>query len=298
MPEPKSRHLDPKALKRLGNLNLLARTVVEGFISGLHKSPFKGFSVEFAEYRQYVPGDDLKHFDWKVYARNDRRYIKQYQEETNLKAFIAVDASGSMGYGSQGVTKFEYACFLAASLCHLLVRQKDATGLVVFSDRITHFLPPRSTHAALLNMLSVLDSVKTGRPTSAAGALHEIAERLKRRALVVVLSDLLEDRQGVLKALRHLRHNRHEAIVFQVLDPAETDFPFKSLADFRDMETGEKVQVHPMMFRETYTAEMRKLVDAYRKACAENRMDFQVARTDTPFDTFLAKYLTKRARLC
>ncbi len=297
MPEFKSRYLEPKALRRIGGLNLLARSVVEGFISGLHKSPFKGFSVEFAEYRQYVPGDDLKHFDWKVFGRNDRKYIRQYQEETNLKAYIAVDSSGSMGFGSAGTTKFEYACYLAASLCYLLVRQKDSTGLAVFDERITRLVQPGSTRAALLNMLSALDSVRTGRPTSAASALHEIADRVRRRALIIVLSDLLEDQAGVLKAIRHLRHNRHEVIVFQVLDPAEIEFPFRSLADFRDLETGEKIQVHPAAFRQAYLAEVGKMIETYRKACSESRVDYQIARTDAPFDAFLAKYLSKRARL-
>jgi uncharacterized protein (DUF58 family) len=292
-----SRFLDPKALKRLNNLNLLARTVVEGFISGLHRSPFKGFSVEFAEYRQYVPGDDLKHFDWKVYARNDRRYIRQYQEETNLKAYIAIDASGSMDYGSDGMTKFDYACSLAACLCHLLVRQKDAAGLVAFSDEVTHFLPPRATRGALLNMVGVLDRLKPGRPTRVGKALHEIAERIKRRALVVVLSDLLEDPAEILNALKHLRHQRHEVLLFQILDPVELDFPFRQLADFRDLETGEKIQVHPGMFREAYLKEVEAMQETFRRACSESRIDYQVARTDVPFDVFLARYLSKRARL-
>jgi uncharacterized protein (DUF58 family) len=294
----KSRFLDPKALARISNLPLMARGVVEGFISGLHRSPFRGFSVEFAEYREYCPGDDLRHFDWRVFARNDRRVIKQYQEETNLKAYLLVDASKSMAYGSPGMpTKFEYAGRLAACLAHLLVRQKDAVGLGVFDQTLRRFLPPRATRVGMLNLLEALEGVEPSGPTRAGEALHRIAERIRRKSLLVVLSDLLDDPVSVRKGLRHLRHDKHEVLVFHILDPAEVDFPFQRHSGFRDMETGEEVEVHPAFTREEYRRSFKAFLDGHRKACSESRIDYQLARTDVPFDLFLARYLSKRARL-
>ena len=294
----KSRFLDPKALARISNLPLMARGVVEGFISGLHRSPFRGFSVEFAEYREYCPGDDLRHFDWRVFARNDRRVIKQYQEETNLKAYLLVDASRSMAYGSPGVLpKYEYAGRLAACLAHLLVRQKDAVGLAVFDEEIRAFLPPRSTRVGMMNLLEALERTEPSGPTRAGAALHRVAERIKRKSLLVLLSDLFDDPAEVRKGLQHLRHERHEVLVLHLLDPAELDFPFQRHAGFRDMETGEEVEVHPALYRDEYRRSLKDFVAGHRKACSESRIDYQLVRTDTPFDVFLARYLSKRARL-
>lgn len=291
------RFLKPEALSRLRNLKLIARTVVEGFISGLHKSPFQGFSVEFAEYREYSPGDDLKHFDWRAYARTERHYIKLYQEETNLKATILLDCSASMGYRSDGLSKFEYSCYLAASLAYLLVRQKDAVGLVLFDEKVRLRMPPRASFGHLQNLLIELERAKPSNRTGIAAALHAIAENTKRRGLMIILSDLFEEPDEVMRGIRHLRHDRHEVIVFHILDATETDFPFSGNITFEDMETQERITLPAHLFQNEYKERLDEFLTIYRKRCAEDYVDYIPTRTDRPFDRLLAHYLSRRARL-
>jgi len=293
-PEPL---LSPQALARLSGLSLVARTIVEGYLSGLHRSPYHGFSVEFSEYREYVPGDDLRHFDWKAYGKSDRRYIRKYHSETNLVCRLVVDRSASMGYTTTGVTKLRYALCLAAALAHLLQRQGDAVGLTVFSDRIETELPARSSSRHLRDLYRVLDEVEPAGTTSIASALHEVAATKKRRGLVVLLSDLFDDPDEVAKGLRHFRFRGHEVMVFNLLDPAEIDFPFETLSDFRDLETGERLQVHPHAYRDGYRREVSAFVDGLRRQCSEMRADYQLVRTDRPFDDYLASYLHRREHL-
>jgi uncharacterized protein (DUF58 family) len=295
--QPGRRYLEPSALARLANMNLVARAVVEGFISGLHRSPFHGFSVEFSEYREYVPGDDLKHFDWKAYARSDRHYIKQYQEETNLRAYVLLDASNSMKYSSEGLTKFQYGCYLAASLAYLLVRQQDSVGLAIFDEAMRTFLSPRNGFQHMRNLVGMLEQAKPGGRTRVSATFHHLAETIKKRGLVIVISDLLDDAEAVKKGLRHFRHKHHEVIVFHLFDPAELRFPFRGLSDFRDMETGERLQIDPAYYRKEYLEKLRGLINRYRRDCSESRIDYVVAETSRPFDLLLAQYLTKRARL-
>jgi len=294
---PGRRYLDPKALSRLANIKLIARTVVEGFISGLHQSPYHGFSVEFSEYREYVPGDDLKHFDWRVLARCDKHYIKQYQEETNLRATILVDCSRSMAYSSNGISKFTYGCYLAASLAYLMVRQQDSVGMVIFDDKIRHRIPPKSSPSHLRDMLVVLENTEPSSRTGIAGTLHAMAEAVKKRGLVIIISDLLEDQAEVLRGIKHFRHNRHEVIIFHVLDEAELSFPFSGLTTFRDMETGEKLMMEPQFFRDEYSKQLDAFIRQYRRECTEGFVDYLLADTSRPFDLLLARYLAKRARL-
>jgi uncharacterized protein (DUF58 family) len=291
------RYIDPEALKKLANISLVARAIVEGFISGLHKSPFHGFSVEFAEYREYTRGDDLKHFDWKAFARSDRHYIKLYQEETNLRAYILLDASGSMAYTSGGLSKYEYGCYLAASLTYLMIRQQDSVGLAVFDERLKSYLEPHGNPRHLMNICAVLEKTKPGAETSIAGVFHSLAETIKRRGLIVIISDLLDDQQKVLNAIHHFRHNMHEVILFHLLDPAELEFPFKGLSNFRDLETGERLQVLPQVYREHYLRELESFIGRYRKECAERRVDYIVVDTSKPFDVVLMEYLARRAKM-
>jgi len=293
----RSRYYDPARLARLGNLQLIARTVVEGTISGLHHSPFKGFSAEFAEYREYLPGDDLKHFDWKVYARSDRKYVREYEEETNMTCTLLLDASGSMAYRSDGVSKFAYACCLSAALAYLMIRQRDRVGLVVFDQAVRLRIPPRSSPAHMTYLLNRLEGVRPEGRTGVARVLHPIAESLKRRGLVIVLSDLVDDQDAVINALQHFRHDRHEVIVFNLFDPAEIEFPFSGLIDFRDLETREKRQVRAEVIAEEYRSRFQRFVERYRRDCDRSRIDYQLVNTRTPFELMLAAYLRRRAKV-
>jgi uncharacterized protein (DUF58 family) len=293
----RSRYYDPEKLATVRNLQLLARTVVEGYISGLHRSPFKGFSSEFAEYREYLPGEDLKHFDWKVFARSDKRYIRQYEEETNLTCTILLDASGSMDYGSsEHLTKFDYAAALSAALTYLMIQQRDSVGLVVFDNQVRRRIPPRHGAGHMRNVLETLERTEAGGRTGIAPALHGIAETSKRRGLVVVLSDLVDDQAEVMNALAHFRHNRNEVIVFNVFDRAEADLPFHGLVEFEDMETRERMQVRAEVVREEYQKQFDAFVDGYRRQCAATRCDYEPVTTDTPYELMLHAYLARRMR--
>ena len=293
---PQSKYYDPTRIARLGNLGLIARTVVEGYISGLHHSPFKGFSAEFAEYRQYLPGDDLKHFDWKVYARTERRYVREYEEETNMTCTILLDASRSMGYRSNGMSKLDYGCYIGGALAYLMVHQRDQVGLVVLDEAIRERIPPRGSPAHMKYILDRLEQTQPGGQTSMAPALHAVAESLKRRGLVVVISDLIDDQKAVMKVFQHFRHDRHELIVFNLFDRAEIDFPFTGLIEFRDMETGQKLQLRPEVIRDEYRRKFDEFVETYRRDASKAAIDYQLVGTDTPFELMLSAYLGKRQK--
>ncbi len=291
------RYLDPEVLSKLRSMDLRARLVVEGFIAGMHKSPYHGFSVEFAEHRQYMPGDEIKHVDWKVYGKTDRYYVKQFEEETNLKAYLLLDTSASMGFGSGKVTKLEYASYLAAALTFLMLRQRDAVGLVTFNDKIRRNLPPRSITSYLHLILKELDRVRPGEKTDVADTLHNIAERVKRRGLVVLFSDLLDEPARVISGLKHFRHRKHEVIVFHIMDPMELRFDFTSDAVFRDVETGEQIATQPVHIRNEYRRQVRAFIDTYRRSCREDRIDYVLLNTRENFDRALFQYLIKRRRV-
>jgi uncharacterized protein (DUF58 family) len=279
-------------------MELRARLVVEGFITGLHKSPYHGFSVEFAEHRQYMPGDDVKHMDWKIYGRTDRYYIKQYEEETNLKAYILLDTSKSMEYSSGGdVTKLQFASYLAASLSYMMIKQQDAVGLALFDEQVNSYLPPHATSGYLREILVALESARPGNRTGAAKSLHQIADRIKRRGLVIVISDLLDDPATVITALKHFRHKKNEVLVMHVLDPMERDFAFGAPSLFQDLETGEKMTTQPLLIQRAYREAMAAFLQRYRKECMENRIDYVLLDTATPFDVALTRYLSKREKM-
>ena len=291
------RFIKPEALARVKNLRIMARAVVEGFITGLHKSPYKGFSVEFAEHREYVAGDNIRYLDWKVLARTNKYFIKQFEEETNLSAHIILDASASMGYGVGELTKLEYASYMAATLAYMMVRQQDSVGLVVFDDKIRVRIGARSTPAHLNLVLRQLEQTQAGQTTDLARTFHDLAGSLKKRGLIIVISDLFDDPREVERALRHFRHKRHEVLVFHVFDKAELEFPFDRLTDFVDMETNERLQVDPRIVRKQYQQDIQEFIDGYRKSCSEGNIDYQVTDTSVPFDLVLTRYLAKRSRL-
>ncbi|MFC1557026.1 DUF58 domain-containing protein [candidate division KSB1 bacterium] len=289
--------LKPSTLSRLSNLELRARLVVEGFITGLHKSPYHGFSVEFAEHRQYMPGDEVKHIDYKVLAKTDRYYVKQYEEETNLKSYILVDVSGSMQYGSGVVTKLEYASYLAAALTYLMLKQRDAVGMALFSDKILKYIPPRSVQNYLIHILRELERVEPGGMTDVSPAFHSLAERIKRRGLVIIISDLLDDPEKIVSGLKHFRHKNHEVLLFQVLDPMELSFAFGKEAIFEDLESGEEINTQPWHINREYKRQVLEMLDYYRRTCGENKIDYVLMNTDTDLDAALSEYLIKRKRL-
>ncbi len=291
------RFLDPVVVSKLATMELRARLVVEGFVTGLHRSPYKGFSVEFAEHRQYMPGDPLKHIDWKVYGKTDRFYIKEYEEETNLRGYVLLDSSASMAYSSGGVSKLEYSRYLAAALTYLMLKQQDSVGLLVFDASVREFIPPRSNPRQLHTLLSELDRAEASAETDIGVALHDLARRVKRRGLVILISDLLDDPERIVPGLKHFRHLKHEVIVFHVLDPAEAEFRFEADATFRDMETGELMTTEPFSIRKDYLDAVERWRSLLRRECAESRIDYVPILTSTPYDRALFSYLEKRKRL-
>lgn len=291
------RFLNPEVVSKLSNMDLVARLVVEGFITGLHKSPYHGFSVEFAEHRQYMPGDSIRHIDWKVYAKSDRFYVKQYEEETNLKAYILLDASGSMAYQSNGLPKLEYGSYLSAALTYLMLTQRDAVGLAVFDSGIRRYIPPRSVMSHLNVLLKELDTVQASESTNVSSTFHQLAERIKRRGLIIVISDLFDAPEKVLLGLKHFRHKKHEVIVFHVLDPYERSFSYRDEAKFKDMETGEELPTQPWHIWTEYKELMSERIETFKRECRTHLIDYVLMDTAVDFDFALFSYLNKRKRL-
>jgi uncharacterized protein (DUF58 family) len=280
-------------------MQLLAKVVVEGFILGLHRSPYRGFSVEFAEYRQYSPGDEVKHVDWKVFAKTDRYYLKQFEEETNLACYIILDASGSMAYSSRqdGPSKLQYAKCMAACLAYFTMRQRDATGLMVFDDKVRTMLPPRGRQSHLTRILGELENLEAGGETNISRPLHDLAEGLRRRGLIVLISDLIDDPESVLSALQHFRFLGHDVIVFHVMDNAELTFPFDSLTEFTDLETAQKAMITPEGMRPVYMEQIGRFLTACEKGCAAIRADYRLFDTTKPLELALSEYLYRRSRM-
>jgi uncharacterized protein (DUF58 family) len=291
------RFLDPAVVARLGTLELKARTIVEGFLSGLHRSPFKGFSVEFAEYRQYIPGDDLSTIDWKVFARSDRYYVKKFEEETNLDCHVMLDVSGSMGYGSGAMTKFAYGACLAASLAYLMNRQRDAVGLTAFDDKVVNMLPASARGGHLRSVLLTLQRLELGKETNVAKPLHQLADSLTRRGMVILISDLLDDPDEVIRGLRHFQFRGTDVVVFHVLDPDEIDFPFDRATKFEDLETSEEVMAVPSLVRAHYLKAMGGLIDRYRRELGGAGIDYTLLSTAQPLEMALLAYLSTRSRV-
>jgi uncharacterized protein (DUF58 family) len=291
------KYLDPDTVGKLKGMELRARMVVEGFIAGLHKSPYHGFSVEFAEHRQYMPGDNIRDIDWKVFAKSDRFYIKQYEEETNLKAYLLLDCSASMGYSSGGTVKLEYASLLSAALSFMMLKQRDAVGLVTFDEKIRRYLPPRSKSGHLHILLQELANQKASDKTDIAMALHEMAERISRRGLIIILSDLLDEPEKIVSGLKHFRHKKHEVILFHILDPRERDFAFPAEAVFKDLETGEEMTTLPWQIKKHFSRMSKEFSEKIASDCRQSRIDYHLIDTAVPFDYALYAFLAKREKL-
>ncbi|MEO8209528.1 MAG: DUF58 domain-containing protein [bacterium] len=320
------KYLNPSLVARLSNMELKARLVVEGFIAGMHKSPYHGFSVEFAEHRQYMPGDDLKHLDWKILGKTDKYFIKRFEEETNLKSYVLLDISRSMDFKSENlnglnsqkknffkkflsktsngnaqsfesITKLEYASHLAASLSYLMLLQRDAISLTTYDTKIRSYIPPHSTKANLQLILKELTKTDPLYETGTAKCLNQIADKVKRRGLVIILSDLFDEQKEVMNALKHFRYNKNEVILFQILDPIELTFLEGNAVTLKDMETNEEMYSQPFAMQKAYQETIKEFINNYKIECRKNNIDFVTLSTATPFDKALLSYLNKRKRL-
>ncbi len=289
------KYLDPKTLNRIARLDLQARLIVEGYISGLHKSPYHGFSVEFAEHREYSPGDDIRHVDWKVFGRTDRFYIKQYEEETNLVCHLVLDVSESMDFASGEVSKLRYGQMVAAALAYLVIQQQDAAGLTLFDEEVRASLPAGSHASHMRALFHTLSSVEPRSGTRLGRTLNEVAQSIRKRGLVVLISDLFDDAEQILAGLRHLTHRRHDVIVFHVMDEAEIEFPFERMTRFEGLENLGHLVANPRSLREAYLAEVESFRRRIRRGCTANRIDYVLLNTATPLDVALSSYLARRA---
>ena len=288
------RYLDPLTLAKVRGLELQARLIVEGYLSGMHKSPYHGFSVEFAQHREYVPGDDIKHIDWKVYGRTGRFYLKQYEEETNLVCWILLDISESMKYGSTDVTKYDYACMAAAGLAYLVMSQSDSVGFITFDDEIRTFLRPSSQPSQLKEMINRMNQ-GGGREKSRMGPLfHDLAERINRRSLIFVISDMFDEVPELLAGFKHLRHKRHEVVLWHILDGAELTFPFQESTLFKGLEQYPELLTEPRSLRDSYLAQIETFVHDLKRGCRDQNIDYVQLRTDTPLNVALSSYLAHR----
>jgi uncharacterized protein (DUF58 family) len=290
-----TRFLDPAVLGRIANLQLLAKTVVDGFLTGLHRSPYLGFSIDFAEHRPYMPGDDIRRIDWRLFARTDRHYIKLFEADTNANFVVLLDVSASMRYGSHTLTKLDYARYLAACLAYFSSQQRDRVGLVTFDYEVVEYVPPSMKH--LDTILHVLDRAKAGRRGSLGKPLLQITELLGRKGILVVISDFYEDPDAVLAAIGPLRARGHDVIVFQVMDPTELEFSFETPSGFEDLETGEQIPVVPIKLRDDYRRMVAEHLEALKTRFTANRIDYTLLDTSRPLDMALFQYLLARERL-
>jgi uncharacterized protein (DUF58 family) len=291
------RYLDPRVLAKISGLELRARLLVEGHFSGMHRSPYCGASVEFADYRQYVQGDDLRHIDWKVYGRTDKYYIKQYEQETNLTCVFVVDCSESMRYRSDAapMSKHEYATALAAALAYLALRQQDSVGLALFDQHVTEYIRPSNHPAHWKTLVHELDGATGPGKTSIRAVLDDVAERVARRTMIVLLSDLFDDAAEILHGLRHLRYRRNEALVLNVWDPAELTFPFAGPTRFEGLEEAGVLLTEPSLLRRRYLAETERFVAGLRRGCRDLQIDYEVFDTASPLDTSVSAFLATRS---
>ena len=293
----KKKYLRPETVALLNSMSLRARLVVEGYIIGHHRSPYHGFSVEFAEHRSYGPGDEIKHIDWKLFGKTDRLYVKRYEEETNLRAHIILDTSKSMLYNSAEVSKLSYANSLVASLSYLMINQQDAVGIAKFSDKIDTLIPPKARPSHLNLILSQLDDKYSGNDTQIGIVLHKLADRIRKRGMVILISDLLDKPENIMKGLKHFRHQNQEVIVFHIKDRKESEFDFNTRTKFFDMETGEEIVTEPWHIRSNYNELISKLESNYKSNCRQNHIDYVPLFTDQSLDIGITEYLIKRSKL-
>lgn len=287
---------DPRTLAKLQGLELRARTIVDGYVTGVHRSPYHGFSIEFAEHREYVPGDDLRHVDWKVYGKTDKIYLKQYEEETNLVSYVLLDISESMAFQGpdSALSKLDYARCIAAAVTYLVLQQQDSVGLATFDREVRNLVRPSSHPSHLKQILHVMEEVESIKKTATGPIFHDLAERLKKRGLVLILSDLFDDVPAMLTGLKHFKHRRHDVAVFHILDAAEVDFPFQRTTLFKGLEELPDVLTDPRSLRKAYLAEFHKFQQAVERGCRAQNIDYVLMRTDQPLDVALSSYLAAR----
>ena len=288
--------LDPSVLAGLSNLELRARVVVEGFLSGLHKSPNRGFSVEFNDYRHYQRGDDMRHVDWKLYARSDKLYIKQYEDETNVRCVILLDTSASMAYSSGGISKLNYGITLASALSYFIMRQRDAVGLITFDDEIRNYLPAKCRQPHLMQILRTLAQVESGKKTDVVKPLTDLAASLNKKSFVILISDMLDDEERIINTLQNLRGMGNDVITFQIMDDAELNFPFNEASEFIDMEDDESYITSPAAIRKAYLDNLHEFLSYCRKQCQSSGVDYCLLNTAEPLDEALSNYMAKRAK--
>jgi uncharacterized protein (DUF58 family) len=294
--ENSQRYLNPQTLASIEGLDLQARLVVEGYVAGMHPSPYHGFSVEFAEHREYVPGDDIRHVDWKVWSKTDKLYLKQYEEETNLLLYLLLDTSESMAYASaEHVSKLGYARFVAAALAYMTLRQQDSVGLATFDEMVQRYSKPSGQPSHLKELFHLMDVSPARRKSDLGQVFHDLAERFKKRGVVAIFSDFFDDVPRILTGLKHFRHRRHEVIVFHILDPAELEFPFRDTTLFKGLEGMPEVLTEPHSLRRAYQAEISAFLDEMKKGCRMIDIDYVPLRTDEELDTALSSYLASRA---
>jgi len=290
------KYLNPQTLASLEGIDLQARLVVEGYVAGMHPSPYHGFSVEFAEHREYVPGDDIRHVDWKVWSKTDKLYLKQYEEETNLLLYLLLDTSESMAYSSgQNVTKLQYAQFIAAALAYMTLQQQDSVGLATFDEKVQRYLKPAGQPSHLKELFHLMDVTPARRKSDMGQVFHDLAERFKKRGVVAVFSDFFDNVPRIVAGLKHFRHRRHEVIVFHILDPAEVDFPFRQTTLFKGLEGLPDVLTEPHALRRAYQEELSAYLDDLKKNCRMVDIDYVPLRTDADLDIALSSYLASRA---
>ena len=293
----KNIQLNPDIISRLNNLSLKARMVVEGFIVGLHKSPYHGFSVEFSEHRAYGYGDEIKHIDWKLFGKTDRFYIKQFEEETNLRSYILFDQSKSMEYGSNHITKLEYAQLLSASLSYLMIKQQDAVSLTLFDDKIVHYIPPRSKSSHLKIILSKMEQIQSGNDTKISPVLHQTAEMIKKKGLIILISDLFDNPDDIISGLKHFRYKGHEVVVFHILDNKELNLDFDQNTRFKDIETGDEIITQPWHIKNDYQKSINDFCKNFKNQFRINHIDYVVLPTNESLDLALTEYLIKRKKI-
>lgn len=291
------KYLPQKALSSVNNLEFLAKQIVEGFVTGLHKSPFHGFSAEFSQHKPYSPGDNIRYMDWKVYARSDRYYIKQFEEETNLRCTLLLDISKSMTYSSGSISKLQFAEIFTACLAYLMLKQRDATGLMLFDDEIRQNLTPKSVPVYIKDIIYSLNSITPGIDTNITNALHNIADSIKKRGLIILISDLLDNPENVISGIKHLKYNQHEIVVFHIVDEEETNFNFKGEFVFEDLETGQKIKTDSRFVRKEYIKLFQQHCELYKTKLTENHVDYVLLNTSTPIETALSRYLMRRENL-
>ena len=293
----KNTYLNPNVINQIDNLYLKAKMIVEGYMSGLHKSPYHGFSIEFSEHRAYGIGDEVKNIDWKLWSKTDKYYIKRFEEETNLLAHIFLDSSKSMNFSSINISKFEYSKMIVAILSYLMMQQKDAAGLVVFDSEIKSTIPPKNNKSHLNTILSIIENTKIGNDTNISKILHLGAEKIKKRGLVILISDLLDEPNKVIDSLKHFKYNNNEVLVFHILDPKEISLDYNERTIFEDLETNQTIETEPWQINQSYEKEMKDLIKYYKTECSINKIDYNLLITNQKLEWALSQFLNKRKKL-